>query len=434
MPFGGIKVFDLPVRVISATDGSTGHYATYGIACAGSYLNMFLVKELVAEVVAHLQIAGTQEEISFEKICELVSKFHDHLFQQTSTQLGFPSEMDFFLGGVCPQAQSVKVARFWTRENPREARWAETLLNPAPVAVDTIGNPDACDRFNALLKLNLDAGSCRVHFAIYRRLLDVINDPAFPSVAGAIQHGDFDGSGRFHLYGSFQHQIENGQMAAKTYVRGTNIESVHQPSQLGELFVNYSYLDPFGEDVQSYKSDSFTTDEGGLRFLDERITLLPFDEKWSEHFAEEAEFLKQILGSSLLGLEHIGSTAVQNMAALPVIDIIVGILRLEQSRSGPFNLSSFRYEYLGDAGLPGRLLYRKRGEKAFNLHVVEMSGTFWNQGLMLRQFLREHTNAARDFSLQKARILNTGSWTLLRYLDARAGYFGTLLERAAQNG
>lgn len=435
MPFGGIKVFELPVRVISPADVATGHSqelfkTTFGIACAGSYLTAFLMKELAAEVLSHLQFLGGPDEITFDRICEFAAKFHAHLHERTSTQLKFWYDLDFLLGGWCPHSRRIRVARFWTQDTPPQTQWTETLLNAEPVAVDAVGDPDACTRFRQLLQLNLDAGDCRVHYAMYRRLRDVMDDSDLPSVAGAIQHGEFDADGQFRLYGSFRHEIQDGQMSARTFVRGTDVEAVHQPGDPTDFFVTYSFLDPFGEDVRSYRADSFTTGAGERRPLDEIITLLPHNQKWPQQFAEERGFLEQILGSGVSGIDHVGSTAVEGMAAVPVIDIMARVASFGDSMSGPFNLTGLGYECCGNAGLAGRLLYRKRKERSFNLHVVEDSGVLWDQATKLRELLRTHPIEAREFSRHKARILNTGSWTLLRYLDARSGFFKTLLERA----
>jgi GrpB-like predicted nucleotidyltransferase (UPF0157 family) len=438
MPFGGIKVLELPVKVISAVDAATQQSqelfrATYGMACAGSLLTAFLVKELVAEVLNHLQFLGGANEIEFDRICRVVAKFHAHLHSQISRDLEYSHDLDFLFGGLCPITGRVRVARFWTGEDPPRTQWAETLLGTGPADVDAVGLPRACHRFHELLQPDVDAPPCRVPFAVYRRLLDIIKDPDFPGVAGAIQSGDFDADGQFTLHGSLQHEIQDDHITAKTYVRGTDVESVYQPEDPRDFFVTYSFLDPSREDIQGYQVRSYITDEGERRLLDETITLWPYDARWPAQFGEESAFLEQILGQKACGIEHIGSTAVEGMTAIPVIDIMVGIPNLENPRIAPFDLTIRGFEFLGDADLPGRLLYRKRGGISFNLHVVEHLGGFWDQAIRLRAFLRGNPHEARQFGLHKARILNLGSWTRLRYLEASAPYFHALIERATGN-
>ena len=75
------------------------------------------------------------------------------------------------------------------------------------------------------------------------------------------------------------------------------------------------------------------------------------------------------LGQQTLGIEHIGSTAVPELQAKPVIDIMIGIKELQHSRQVIQDLSELNYEFLGEANVPGRLYFRKRGERAFNLAV-----------------------------------------------------------------
>jgi GrpB-like predicted nucleotidyltransferase (UPF0157 family) len=165
--------------------------------------------------------------------------------------------------------------------------------------------------------------------------------------------------------------------------------------------------------------------------IDEQITVVPHDPKWMRWFEEEAGFLRIALGADV-PIEHIGSTAVPGLAAVQFIDVLVGVDALADAQHLPFNLETNGYEYLGDRLIRGQLCYRKRGERWFNLHVVERDGDFWRSALRLRDYLRQHPDECAAYSREKIRILNTGSWTLVRYLNERANYLGQLLARAGQ--
>ena len=60
--------------------------------------------------------------------------------------------------------------------------------------------------------------------------------------------------------------------------------------------------------------------------LERRIVrLVAYDPRWPEWFAAEAARLRNVLGNRIGEIEHIGSTAIPNMAAKPTIDILVAI-------------------------------------------------------------------------------------------------------------
>ena len=54
------------------------------------------------------------------------------------------------------------------------------------------------------------------------------------------------------------------------------------------------------------------------------------DPRWPELFSVEAERVKKILGSELVAIHHIGSTAVENLAAKPIIDIMPVVKDIEK--------------------------------------------------------------------------------------------------------
>jgi GrpB-like predicted nucleotidyltransferase (UPF0157 family) len=54
-----------------------------------------------------------------------------------------------------------------------------------------------------------------------------------------------------------------------------------------------------------------------------KITLLDYDADWPKKFETHAEIIAGALGRSALRIEHIGSTSVPDLAAKPIIDILV---------------------------------------------------------------------------------------------------------------
>ena len=55
------------------------------------------------------------------------------------------------------------------------------------------------------------------------------------------------------------------------------------------------------------------------------VKLVPHNSKWEELFKKEKQLLKKTFGDTILGIEHIGSTAIPNIPAKPIIDIDVGV-------------------------------------------------------------------------------------------------------------
>ena len=130
----------------------------------------------------------------------------------------------------------------------------------------------------------------------------------------------------------------------------------------------------------------------------ETIRLFPYDPAWPEQYrALEAE-VKAVLPRMLLQrISHIGSTAVPDLSAKPVIDVQVEVSDLEQVRSevAP-RMEELGYEFIwrptmGDAA-PFYAWFIKRddhGARCAHVHMVE-AGQASVDRIVFRDHLREH--------------------------------------------
>jgi GrpB-like predicted nucleotidyltransferase (UPF0157 family) len=69
---------------------------------------------------------------------------------------------------------------------------------------------------------------------------------------------------------------------------------------------------------------SETTEVGLIGGLEKRdIQILDYDPRWADTFQEHAARILAALGETALTVEHIGSTSVPELAAKPIVDILV---------------------------------------------------------------------------------------------------------------
>lgn len=54
-----------------------------------------------------------------------------------------------------------------------------------------------------------------------------------------------------------------------------------------------------------------------------KIVIVDYDPRWPEKFQEHARIIERALGKNALAIEHVGSTSVPELAAKPIIDILV---------------------------------------------------------------------------------------------------------------
>jgi ribonuclease-3 len=157
--------------------------------------------------------------------------------------------------------------------------------------------------------------------------------------------------------------------------------------------------------------------------VDEPVSLSDYDPRWPSLAAEEIARLRGILPEA--NVVHVGSTAVPGMVAKPVVDLLVGVREL------PATLRLPDYEAWGEAGIPGRLFFRKRvNGQAFNAQVAVEGGAYWEDALRLREYLLAHPEEAAAFGAHKREVLGKGPSTLLRYSAGKAPAMAKLLDRA----
>lgn len=160
--------------------------------------------------------------------------------------------------------------------------------------------------------------------------------------------------------------------------------------------------------------------------LDEPIELSPYDPSWPELFAEESMRLRAVLPTDAR-IEHIGSTAVVGMLAKPTIDIMVGV---QGPRASAIGLERLNYEEMGEAGVPGRRYFRRRGRTNFNIAVVDLHGVHWKANLAFRDYLRNDPRAAAEYVEGKQTAIREGATMLLAYSSHKAETIAALLKRA----
>ena len=165
-------------------------------------------------------------------------------------------------------------------------------------------------------------------------------------------------------------------------------------------------------------------------FVDEPVSISPYDPRWPREFAREAARLQAALAGVALGIEHIGSTAVPGMSAKPIVDVMVGVASSTDHDTVARLLAPLGYEDCG--GAPGRRYLRTRTGDAqhCNVQVVEFEGKLWRANLRFREHLRAHPEAVRRYAEAKRRAAQEAP-TLLAYSKLKGDVIAELLARAS---
>jgi GrpB-like predicted nucleotidyltransferase (UPF0157 family) len=76
-----------------------------------------------------------------------------------------------------------------------------------------------------------------------------------------------------------------------------------------------------------------TQEEKIKRVLKDEVAVTPYDPRWPRWFEEEKKHLLACLPGDLIKrVEHFGSTAVPGLAAKPIVDILVEVTSLDETK------------------------------------------------------------------------------------------------------
>jgi GrpB-like predicted nucleotidyltransferase (UPF0157 family) len=163
------------------------------------------------------------------------------------------------------------------------------------------------------------------------------------------------------------------------------------------------------------------------------VELVPHQAEWKSLFESEASLLRETLGNYAVAIEHIGSTAVSALEAKPIIDILVGVRKLEDAEKCIAPLSEIGYEYRGESGISGRFYFRKgtADVSTHHLNVALMTGDFWRSHLLFRDYLRRHADVAQSYGKLKRELALKHKGNRPAYTEAKADFIERVLEKAA---
>jgi GrpB-like predicted nucleotidyltransferase (UPF0157 family) len=173
--------------------------------------------------------------------------------------------------------------------------------------------------------------------------------------------------------------------------------------------------------------------------VQEYVAVVPYDPRWPSMFRQEKEHLLSSLPGELIGrIEHFGSTAVPGLAAKPIIDMLVEVTDLQETkrRIVPI-LESHGYEYFWRPTWAGNIppfyaWFIKRdskGNRTHHIHMIESHFEHWDR-LLFRDYLIEHPDVAEEYSQLKNRLAATYPHDRLAYTEGKTEFVVRVMEQA----
>ena len=133
-----------------------------------------------------------------------------------------------------------------------------------------------------------------------------------------------------------------------------------------------------------------------------QVELIAPNPEWLGLFTEAANEIRTILKENCVEVHHIGSTAIPTIYAKPIIDILPVVKDISLVNSLNSQFEALGYVCMGEYGITGRRFYWKsKTKRTHNIHLFEQGSPEILRHLAFRDFMRNHTDYARAYSVIK---------------------------------
>ena len=168
--------------------------------------------------------------------------------------------------------------------------------------------------------------------------------------------------------------------------------------------------------------------------LNRPIAVVPYCPQWPLLYEEEKCRISAALGNRIEQIEHFGSTAIPGLAAKPVIDIMIGVQRLDQAEECISLLEVLSYAYVPEleAELPDRRFLWKEtaSTQRYHIHLTQVHGPLWENPIAFRDYLHEHPEEAEHYGQLKADLAAQCDSDIGSYIHGKTAFVQQILDKA----
>ena len=164
------------------------------------------------------------------------------------------------------------------------------------------------------------------------------------------------------------------------------------------------------------------------------VKLIEHQDEWRGEAEKAIESLKGLLAGVAVDIQHVGSTAVPSIHAKPILDVVVGVRKLEDILAYKAVLEQSGVVFRGE-DVKGQLLFVmgdfEKDVRTHHIHVVEWNGSAWKNYINFRDYLNAFPEKARMYDACKQRLASRFPDDRKRYTAGKQERIDCLLAEAA---
>ena len=135
--------------------------------------------------------------------------------------------------------------------------------------------------------------------------------------------------------------------------------------------------------------------------------------------------IQRALGDIVANLHHIGSTAIPNIFAKPIIDILLEVDDLAELDDRSSAMKELGYEAMGEYGISGRRYFSKDNAariRTHQVHAFEAKSPGVERHLAFCDYMIAHPAEAQIYGELKRRLARAHPDDIEAYMDGKDAY------------
>ncbi len=160
------------------------------------------------------------------------------------------------------------------------------------------------------------------------------------------------------------------------------------------------------------------------------VKLMPHQAVWEAFFLATKKELTPLIGTYVLDIQHIGSTAIKHIVAKPIIDIGIAVADLKLINNIIPILEIKQYKYKGDSGADGGHLLVKDAApeiRTHHIHVIDIKDEQWHNYLFFRDTLNANPKLALAYEQVKKQLAQQYPNNRLAYTNGKHDFIRSVL-------
>ena len=162
------------------------------------------------------------------------------------------------------------------------------------------------------------------------------------------------------------------------------------------------------------------------------VKLAKAHDEWVRLFEIEKELLLKTFGDRIIAIEHVGSTAIPDIPAKPIIDIRIAVSSLDDSYIEGFvaPLEKLGYSYMHK--FQDRHFFAKGPEEKRTHHVslVKDGSKAWDDSILFRDYLRRNKQAREEYAALKEKLAGQYSEDRASYTKKKEEFIEKIINKA----